>query len=464
MNHSKKSYAFTIEDFFLGRLYPLILCLLVLTAQIFSLEHIIIPLIVVIACISLLCCRTIKPIITPLCAFLYTLSRDNAVFGPESSDYYFTGWRLAAIFVLAAFVIFAFARFFIKTSFIRRMRERGTPGIIPLLLLSAAFLLNGAGTEHWQFKNIIFALGQIVVYLIVFILFYHGLSEDEDTKDVGDYFAYICALISVVIAAELAAVYITNDVLVDGVILRYNILFGWGACNTLGIITLLIPLNFYSAYRSRKHSCLYLITATLAYLTAIFSISRNALLIGTVIYILSLALFCLFGDKKRIFRIYALIVLLLTAAVLIIFREQIATAFQSYLDRGFTDNGRFEIWRRAWEHFLINPIFGNGFNAPVLYDAPMVSFIPMMAHNTILQVLFSMGIVGIICYGIYILSTIVPFLKRPDMMKFAYALLCLALFGIGMLDNFAFHIQPVFFYSIAMAIVQRAANEKDYFI
>ncbi len=463
MARYRSSFIFKTEDFFQGKLYPAIICLLVAIAQIFALEHIIIPIIVTLAAFSLLSCNSVKPILAPLCAFLFSLSRENSVIGENGSNYYFTGWRLIALIALALFLAFSLVSFFIRTEFFRKMKERGTYGLVPLLLLCAAFIINGVGTEYWHYADILFGSMQIISFLLIYILFYHGLSDDEDTRDVAEHFAYVCALITLVIFAELMAVYITNDVIIDGFIKRENILFGWGACNTVGCVVILIPMNFYAAYTAKRHSYIYFITGTLAYLTAILSISRSALLVGTVIYVLSLTLFCMVGDKKRLFRFGTLIVIITVALVLILFNKEIATAFKSYIDRGFNDSGRFEIWKKAWNNFLINPVFGNGFHADLLYEVPMVSFIPMMAHNTIMQIFFSMGIFGVISYAMHRIACIIPFIKKPSVMKFSCGLLMFALILLGIFDNFMFHIYTVFFYSIAIALVQRATAERKYY-
>ncbi len=462
MFKDKHSSLYSIEDFFQGRLYPLIICAAVLIAQIFSYEHIIIPAMVVLVAISFLICKSIKPFIAPLCAFMYTLSLENLVFGPNSTDYYFTGWRLIAIFVLAILVVCALAVFFCRTRLIRKLRERRTPGLIPLLLLCAAFLLNGLGSEYWHPANALFGLAQVAAYLIVFIIFYHGFSEDETSEELAEYFAYICALITVVLAAELIHVYLTNDVIVNGVINRDQIRFGWGVCNNLGVCAnILIPMNFYGAYRSKRNSIFYFIAAVVAYMTAIFSISRNGLLIGTVIFSFCILMFCFVGERKRFFRICTVILITTLAACSIIFRNKIGVAFKSYFDRGFTDESRLEIWKNAWESFKTAPLLGNGFKAPLLFEDGIESFTPLMAHNTILEICFAMGIFGIACYILYRLSTLIPFIKKPSIMKTSLGLLILTLLSAALLDNFAFHVYPVFYYSIAMAIAQKDRSDAE---
>ncbi len=456
MFKDKHSSLYSIEDFFQGKIYPLIICSAILIAQIFSLEHIIIPAMIVLAAISFLICKSIKPLIAPLCAFMYSLSLENLVFGPNSTDYYFTGWRLIAIFVLAILIVCALAVFFCRIRLIRRLQERKTPGLIPLLLLCAAFMLNGSGSEYWHPANALFGLAQVAAYLIVFIIFYHGFSEDETSDELTEYFAYICALITVVLAAELIHVYLTNDVIVDGVIKRDQIRFGWGICNNLGVCAnILIPMNFYGAYRSKRYSIFYFAAAVTAFLTAVFSISRNGLLIGTVIFTFCAIIFCCVGDRKRFFRICTAVFVVALAACLLVFRNEITLAFKSYFDRGFTDDSRISLWKNAWKHFKTAPLFGNGFKAPLLFSEGIESFTPLMAHNTIFEICFAMGGFGIASYILYRISTVIPFIKKPSMMKTSLGLLILTLLAASLLDNFTFHVYPVFFYSIAMAIAQK---------
>ena len=445
------------NEFYMGRLYPVIVCLLICVGQITAKEHITIPINVLLACGALLVCSSIRPIITILCAFVYSLSRENAFFGSSSSDFFFTGWRVVAFWVLLTVVVVSFISFFRRNSFFKRVGLGKTPLLLPLILLCAAFLLNGVRSGEWVSGSLLYGFLQVVAYGFVFVIFYHGFSDEESSQELADYFAYVGVLISLVLIAEMAAVYITNGVFIDGVIHRENIKFGWGIGNTAGIyLNLLVPLGFYATYRSRRLAIPYFIVTTLTYAAAIFTISRNALLFGTASYFIILLIFCFVGEKKKFFRIWALIIVAAAAVAFALYHDQILTAFKSYVDRGMDDSSRFSIWQTAWERFKENPIFGNGFRGLLFESGSAVSFIPIMSHNTVFQILFSMGLVGFCSYALYRLCTLAPFFKRPSIMKCMLGALILVILGESLLDNFVFHIQPMFYYSIALAIVYRS--------
>lgn len=55
------------------------------------------------------------------------------------------------------------------------------------------------------------------------------------------------------------------------------------------------------------------------------------------------------------------------------------------------DNGRFDLWTAAWQHFLDSPIFGIGLGG-------MFLSVGHASHNTVVQVICETGIFGFICF------------------------------------------------------------------
>ncbi len=447
----------------MGRLYPAIVCAFVLFGFIYSKEQIFIPIIVLMACLAFWVCRSVKPLITPLCTFIYSLSNNNAIFGDEASNFYFTGWRMVALVLLAIFAAVSIVAFVVRSGIISKLLVKKTPLLFPLILLSASFLSSGLLSDRWVVIDLLYGSFQVLSFLVVYVLFYHGFSDDEGAVDLGDYFSYVTLLMSLVLIVEMVWLYTSGDGVVsaDGKIVKALIVFGWGSCNNAGVyLAMLIPMNFYGAYRSRL-PIVYFLAAAATYVCAVLTLSRNALLCATIVYISCLVGFAIYGRSrhKKFFAYGAVAIALCVCVVYVIYREPLLLALNSYAEQGVSDSGRFEIWQNSFLAFLENPIFGNGFYQGLITGNVNATFIPSMAHNTVFQLLSGMGIVGFLFYAIYRISSLRAFFVRPDLMKTMLGAAMLVLLFESMFDNFIFQIHPVFYYSIAMAIVYRRHNE-----
>lgn len=447
----------------MGRLYPAIVCAFVLLGFIYSKEQIFIPIIVLMACLAFWVCRSARPLITPLCTFIYSLSNNNAIFGEEASNYYFTGWRMVALVLLAIFAAVSIVAFVIRAGIISKMLVKRTPLLLSLVLLSVSFLSSGLLSDRWVVIDLLYGSFQVLSFLVVYVLFYHGFSDDEGAVELGDYFSYVTLLMSLVLIVEMAWLYTSGDGVIssDGEIVKALIVFGWGSCNNAGVyLAMLIPMNFYGAYRSRLPIVHFLVAAA-TYICAVLTLSRNALLCATLVYISCLVGFALFGRKrhKKFFAYGAVAIALCVCVVYVVYREPLMLALNSYAEQGISDAGRFEIWQNSFRAFLENPIFGNGFYQGLETGNVKATFIPSMAHNTVFQLLSGMGIVGFLAYAIYRISSLRAFFIRLDILKTMLGAAMLVLVFESMFDNFIFQIHPVFYYSIAMAITYRRHNE-----
>lgn len=450
-----------LASFFMGRVYPLLVCLLAALGFILGTEVYFIPVIVILACLSFWVCNSIKPLAVPLCTFIYSLSNGNSLFGSENPDFYISGWRLVAMIILGVVVAVSLGAFMVRNGFFSKLRHMRTPLLAPLLLLSVTFLLNGVGSDTWVVTDLLYGFFQVISFLFVFVLFYHGFSDDETPEQLGKYFAYMSMLMSLVLIAELIFVYATTpDIIVDGVINRNLIVFGWGVCNNAGVyLAMLIPMNFYGAYTSRCPAW-YFTVATATYVASVFTVSRNALVFGTFIYVLSLVTLCVFGKRRSFFRTCVGILVLTAVVIGTVYYDVLSTALEDYYNRGLEGGDRYEVWLDGLKNFLKAPLFGTGFHGFPEFGSQKADFIPQMAHNTVVQLLSGMGIAGLLAYSYYRIRTVVLFFRRPSIMKTMLGYAALVLLLESLLDNFIFHIHPVFYYSIAMAIVVRATDSE----
>ncbi len=440
----------------MGKYYPIVTAVLVAVGSIFGIEYFLNFINTALIITSLLVCDSIRPFLIGLCTYVFQVSVKNAPGYPSNSNYYLSSWRLPVSVIILTALAAALIYFTFKNKIYKRLSLRETPLLLPLVIFSAALLLNGAFSSGWSYKNLLYSLAHIAVYLVLFPLIYHGFSEDEGASDLVKYFAYITMIISFVISAEVIALYISSDnIFVDGSVNKVGVALGWGIWNLIGVsAAVLIPMNF-CGMQTNKYPWLYFASATMIYLIALLSMSRNAQLFASLAYAACVLIFAFRGKHKRVMRVIAAV----GAAAVLVLVILMWSKIPELLGKFFDNNGRFTHWKEALRRFASAPVFGSGFFG---FDSlgEQLGVQPWMAHNTVLQILSSLGVFGIAAYIYYRAKTLMPFIKRPSLAKTMLALSVLILLLESLLDNFIFNIYPMFYAQAALAIAFRIAKEE----
>ena len=352
-----------LAEFFMGKLYPLVVALIVTVGHIMETEFYFNVINVALAVVALCVCDSIRPMFITVTTFIFQVSKTNAPAWPIFSDYYFTEWRLPIILCLGALALFGIVFFVLKNRLLCRIKLFGTRLLLPALVLSLAFLLNGVASQSWSVSAFGFGASQIIVYLVLFLLFYLGLSERDNAESLVDYVSYIALVISYMIIVQMIHLFVFGNVIsASGSILKDNINLGWTISNPLASILLsLIPALFLGAMR-KKCGWIYFVTAVLVFISAFMTLSRNSMLFGTILFVVCVVVLCVRSPKMRRGILISSVVSLAALFVFaVIMRDSIAVVFDQLIKAGFGSTGRFEIWAEAWEHFLDNMLFGAGF-------------------------------------------------------------------------------------------------------
>ena len=440
-----------IRGFLSGYYYPIAVGLLALLSHIFALEAAVAPIIVLSCILVLVLLDSAEYILSPLVIFTTLLSRKHTPTVPSYSDYLTRPGVLVLVIIMALGLLAAIVFFFAKGARYRRIKLRGEWTFVSLLIFCAMLFVTAIPTGADMWKNLAFALLQSVALVIPFLLLRFGVSEENKAR-LADYLSYTALVLSSVIILELLYLYLTGDVLSGGALDKESITLGWGIWNSIGgMLTMTLPLLFLGAVRG-KHTAIYLAAATLTYIAAVLTLSRNALVFGTVIFAASLIICALCGEKKKLFRRFLLVLVGIFALIVLIFGSKLAEILSDYINRGFSDNGRFELWQDSLSAFLKNPIFGVGFYG---YDGEyyqFAEFMPRLPHNTPLAILGGGGILLSLAYIGYRVGTVIPFVRRPSLEKTLLGISALVLVLGSLLDNFIFNFYPTFMYTAAICI------------
>ena len=453
-----------LSAFFEGRLYPFFVAAAVLIGHITALELLFGAALLLAAAAALALCDTAKPFIPTLLSFVYIVTLKHTPGVPSWSDYYTELYVLIPIGICFALLAAALVYFIIK-NVLPKFRASTAPMLLPISVLCAAFLLGGAFSPGWKIASLIFALGEVAVFFLLFYLFYYGLSK-ESCSELLDYITYTALLIAMVLVGEVAFLFATSDTLISesGSIVKEQVLFGWGAWNPMGFaLAVIIPLLIRGAAVCR-YRLVYLAAAVIVWGCAVITMSRNALIFATLGLGASILIAAIFSPrgKRRLF-VWVIAIGIAAAALCgIIFFDKIAEIFADVINRGFDDNGRYELWMNSWENFKSSPIFGKGFFDWGEMDVfESASFVPTMSHNTLFQLLSCMGAVGTLAYAYYRVSTLAPFVKKFSFDKAMILLPILITLGMSLLDNFIFYIYTAFLYTVLLAIAFKMKDSES---
>ena len=462
-----------LKAFYMGKYYPIFVCVIVLFGYLTGTELYLNAVHLLVLSIGLCLVDSLRPLVTALCTFVFQISREHtpadfSIEVVEANNYYFEGAR-GVIFVLS-FVppLIGIIVFFIKNKLINRKALGSLPMLIPSGVLTIALLLGGAFSGAWNGASLVYSLATVLVWFIVPYLFILGFKKDN-SKELLNYFVYLASIITVILIVEVLFVYLSTDGLIteSGSIDRSRFAYGWGNCNTgAQALTVLIPILFIGATKGEnKKQIYYFAMATIALLGIILNVSRTGLLVGGLTYA-ACALFAFIkSDKKKRFLIEAGIVLAGVVTFAALFGSVMLVALENYIERGIDDSGRTLLWSKAIEAFCESPIFGKGFfglyprDPTDVLEISSVAFLPKMAHNTVCQLLGSLGIVGLLAYVFYRACSLRPFFRKPTYSKSMIGIAMLTVLAGSLLDNFVFYILPMVNYAVLYAILYKMMEE-----
>ena len=454
-------YAPSIEAFFTGKLYPLIPAALSLLGHISGLEFYLNFINILLFAFGTLATASAKPFIAIFLTYTYQISLKNTPSFPVHSGYYLEGARpyLIALCFVVGVGSFVFSLFY--RGVINRESLKALPMKASSISLAAAFLLGGAFSSDYTVASTLYGAAQILGFFIVFYLMYLAFRR-ENADGLVDHVLYVSLLVSIILIAETAHLYLTSDnLIVDGSVVKDNVLYGWGIWNNAGQkLTILIPVLFIGVIRGGKSWWVYFTAATFSFIAAVFTLSRTALIFATLAYVTSVIIAATVGKRKRLFRIITLAGVAAALLFVIVFREKLMSVLSDYLERGLDDNGRYALWKYGIDSFLDSPVFGKGFFGLHTDTFISIDFIPQMMHNTPIQLLASMGIVGTATYIWHRVQTVREFFSAPSLEKTMIGIACLTMLLGSFLENFVFYVEPMFYFSTLLALVFRM-NSKE---
>lgn len=443
--------------FYSSAFYPLWVVVLVFMGHLFSMELLFGALLILSLIPAFFLCSDLRFAVMPFLSFVFIISAKGYSPGnPGYEERFLKPTVMVPAFILAALLVISIVFFCVRNKSNAVKRLQNAKFFYGLLAFSVILLLNGLFSANYTLKNFLFAFLFVLTLLGVYLLFTFYTAFDKNTVD---YFFYCFFLASMLICAELVAAYFTTVEFVNGEIVKGSVVLGWGVWTTVGgMLAFLLPCCFYFA-ASHKHGWIAYGLGLFQFLCIVLSQSRGALLFGGGALVLSLICLLFCGENRKYNRIYTMILAIGAICVCVLYSDRVFGLIGNFLEFGFADNGRFEMWKIGWSHFLENPLLGSGFYDSYTTAEWERTFDPYLYHNTLIQLLGACGVLGMLVYAFHRLQTIKQVLIRPNTAKIFLGISILTLAAVSLLDVLFFKLYPTIFYALMLLCIENSEKE-----
>ncbi len=455
-----------LRAFFRSAYYPFLVAALMAVSELFALE---IPVYYIYLLFGILCvffCEDTLGVLPVVCCGYMTFSaQNNPGRFPKTTAFADPKVMLALAMVLILAGIVLLGRLVQCILLGRRGMPRLTFGF---LALGVAYMLAGAFSGYYASDT--FFYGVVQILSLAFFYFYFFFTVDWEKAD-KRYIFFILMAIAAGLFAEILGMYWQSGILTAEYPDRSMLFTGWGIYNNVGgMMAMCMPAPFYFSLKSKKNGWLFTLLGCIFMLGVILTQSRSAIFCGGAVFAAAAVIvLCRTRGKERIINasLFGVFAAALIVAVILL-RNNVSSLFTSLFGIDLNDNGRFEIYGNCFKTFREFPIFGKGFyhtpgvvmtNDGVMHvvypdSSSDFGFLPARAHNTILQLLASGGIVALVAYLFHRAQTLFLFFRRPTAEKTVIALCVASLLLTSLLDCHFFNFGPGLIYSCLLVAAE----------
>lgn len=335
---------------------------------------------------SLLFCKDATPSFVTFC---FICMMPLGFYGAHMEDFFHMWW--VGIFLVPSFIL--------HMILYPADKVKADAMFWAIALYAIALILGGVGYISIQDYLKIPALYYVILLgpgMLCFYIFYQAYLT-RDTRESVDYFARAMVALGVTILLIWVSQYYVDfkagkDI---GIFFPYR-----QFKNNLGNYTLLtMPFAFYLATKRKGlNSAILFMLGVLQYVALVLSACRGGTVMATVLmpFIVIYSLVVSSKTNRKIF--VAQLVLVVAVAVLLMALnfEAVLNKLASLIANG--TSGRNELYAEAIRNFKAHPLngVGIGYLNPEVY--PLKEMSMFWYHSTILQVIASMGIIGLIAW------------------------------------------------------------------
>lgn len=458
----EKSAIEKLRAFLDGRWFPCVFAVIMFVCGQLALDMVGFLMVAVGVCVISIFHNDSRPIIPIALTAVSCISSQNSPGRDGNSDYYAQPWVIAFLVVIALVIVTGFI-----IGFIRNRQEGALKGkklLVGIAVLCGAMFLAGIFTTNYDMNNFIVSIFMFVTLFVFYLYFSATMQKREDNLS---YVAFCCIVAGACISMQVFAFYLNNYVMWQPLdwIWKDTLLFGGYVSNSAGeMIAIMMPACFMFASKEKK-GWIYLLVAT-AFAGAIYlTLSRMGLLVGAIVYILGVIFCCFKGNSKKIMRTVFLVAVGIgvLALLVLIVTGKFAVLFDYFLNIGVSGRGRWALWSTMLERFVKSPIFGDGFSTLIndggyyatMHETHFSSIYTALAHNTLIQIIASCGIVGTICYAFHRYQTVKMFVKTKNKDTWWFGAIILAFLVTALFDQIFFFPNFTIMYALLLVVCEK---------
>ncbi len=433
----KKTKAFMEGPYFPLALGGIALLFYVLNAPVLCLA-------VFVACIAFICffCEDTRPALAVAFLILLTFRfKDNV-------EAYTTWYAIAAYVCLGPVVLYSMLYRVLNY----RVEWTKRNGLVSVSLFCVAFLIGGVFNEYYNLRNFGYVVAIVATLLGCYAFFAFTMKKREDNLL---YLARVCAVFIGVAVLQVLELYLRCYEIGTPLDSEWkgNIILGWALSVMAGeMIVFLMPAVFYLIYKENR-GCWYWFLVIFAEFAIYFTFARNALLWSVPVVLVGTGINCFAGRNKTVNRLVVLIIAAFAvSAVFILIEIGVVDKLVVFFNQvQLADSGRFFVWEKHCEFFFESPINGVGFEA---YRSTVVGRVSR-AHNNLLQMLASTGILGLTLYFIHRAQTIFLVFQKPTLDRIFISGCIWAILGMSLLSSTFFMPYTMVYYSIILLTLEK---------
>lgn len=308
-------------------------------------------------------------------------------------------WFLVLIAVLFIGITFNLIRY--KRSW-RMLRPENVKGFhCSLIALIIPFALGGVGSPTENVYAVLAALALILVCVLGYTFFTVTNFDNSDKHKLIEYIIKVLFAMGVIICAQLI-VFFSRFENIDEILhacAEKQIDIGWaGPNNVAPLLAMSIPATMYLCIKKNKATPLFVIIAFLEYIFIIASGSRGTILVVTVSLIPIILYVTAKSQNKFLFGSTLSVLFAIVLILVALYGDKVSVIITSILNKGLESSGRFDgLYPQAIEVFKKWPVFGSGWDYN-LGGFTSDNYTPYFYHSTVLQIMATMGICGVISF------------------------------------------------------------------
>ena len=233
--------------------------------------------------------------------------------------------------------------------------------------------------------------------------------------------------------------------------------------NISTFLMITMPFPFYLSFQKNKQTTTFhrYWMGVLIFVALILAQSRGGILFGTIEFFVCIVSLVFIDKKNRSKNFIAMFVMVLFAIVFLISANELVTVYMNRIDLN-SGEVRLVLYKDAWLNFKKHPIFGVGLCYSGNYSktwTPKAGAINWY-QNSILQILASFGLVGLIAYASQFIMRLKILLKVHTKFNLTVFLSYLGLSLMSMVNPGIFCPVPYLFMLTMMLVIVEKKNEE----